>query len=99
MPGPKLCRKAYDLLHRRVLEPDGWRRQVCGSSENLQVHHVKFRSKLGDDEPSNLIGLCALSNVSNTGLLGAPGPAGHTLTKSAATIRAGVGRGPLRKFE
>jgi len=46
------------LLHRRVLERGGWRCQICGSSENLQVHHLKFRSMLGDDELSNLISLC-----------------------------------------
>jgi 5-methylcytosine-specific restriction endonuclease McrA len=27
--------------------------------QNLQVHHLKFRSQSGDDEEQNLITLCA----------------------------------------
>src|SRR6266853_6378477 len=46
-------------LRRRVLERDGWRCQICGSSADLQVHHQQFRSKLGDDALDNLISLCA----------------------------------------
>jgi DNA-directed RNA polymerase subunit M/transcription elongation factor TFIIS len=54
----KLAPAEYDALRRRVLERDGWRCQVCGSSK-LQVHHLQRRSKLGDDEPDNLIVVCA----------------------------------------
>ncbi len=55
----KLGREEYDELRRRVLERDSWRCQNCGSSINLQIHHLKARSKCGDDELSNLISLCA----------------------------------------
>jgi len=51
----KLC----DQLRKQVLRRDGWRCQVCGSRQNLQVHHKQFRSHLGDDDDSNLITLCA----------------------------------------
>jgi hypothetical protein len=34
-PGLQLDSKAYALLKNRVLEPDGWTRQNCGSVENL----------------------------------------------------------------
>ncbi len=55
----KLGLEGYDELRRRVLERDGWRCQNCGSSINLQIHHMKARSKCGDDAVSNLIALCA----------------------------------------
>ena len=46
------------MLRRVVLERDGWRCQQCGSFRNLDVHHVKRRSALGDDAETNLITLC-----------------------------------------
>ena len=48
----------YRRLHESVLERDGWRCQTCGSLNNLQVHHLRSRSKLGDDAEQNLITLC-----------------------------------------
>ncbi len=41
-----------------VLSRDSWRCQNCGTAENLQVHHIKSRSKLGHDSLENLITLC-----------------------------------------
>jgi 5-methylcytosine-specific restriction endonuclease McrA len=58
-PRLRLDSKSYSDLHRQVLERDGWRCQVCGSMQNLQVHHLKFRSQSGGDEEQNLITLCA----------------------------------------
>ena len=58
-PRLRLAREEYDVLRRRVLERDGWRCQKCGSSSDLQVHHLRYRSKRGNDEPDNLIALCA----------------------------------------
>jgi 5-methylcytosine-specific restriction endonuclease McrA len=57
---PRLRRDAnsYHELQRQVLERDGWRCQVCGSMQNLQVHHLKFRSHSGGDTEQNLITLC-----------------------------------------
>ena len=52
-------RTSYRELHRQVLERDGWRCQICGTMQNLQVHHLKFRSQSGSDEEQNLITLCA----------------------------------------
>jgi 5-methylcytosine-specific restriction endonuclease McrA len=49
----------YRLLREQVLERDGWRCQICGSFKNLQAHHTKSRSKLGNDSELNLITLCA----------------------------------------
>jgi 5-methylcytosine-specific restriction endonuclease McrA len=57
-PRLKLSTEEYNLLRQRVLERDGWRCQYCGSSIDLQVHHLAKRSKLGDDALDNLITLC-----------------------------------------
>ena len=48
----------YARLRREVLERDGWRCQKCGSSQSLDVHHMKRRGALGDDAEANLITLC-----------------------------------------
>ena len=49
----------YHALRKEVLERDGWRCQLCGALQILQVHHKQFRSRLGDDTAENLITLCA----------------------------------------
>jgi 5-methylcytosine-specific restriction endonuclease McrA len=54
----KLSVEDYKLLRHRVLERDGCRCQHCGSSKDLQIHHLAKRSKLGDDTLDNLITLC-----------------------------------------
>ena len=58
-PRLKLDPTTYKELRDQVLARDGWRCQHCGSSRNLQVHHLRARNKLGDDAPENLITLCA----------------------------------------
>ncbi len=58
-PRLRLDSTSYGELQRQVLERDGWRCQVCGSMQHLQVHHQKFRSQSGGDEEQNLITLCA----------------------------------------
>lgn len=50
---------SYRQLCLEVLQRDGWRCQLCGRLENLQVHHQEFRSRSGDDFEQNLITLCA----------------------------------------
>ena len=54
----KLDPEAYAQLCRQVLERDSWRCQNCGRASQLQVHHLRFRSALGDDDIENLITLC-----------------------------------------
>lgn len=58
-PRWRLDPEHYQALCKQVLERDGWRCQWCGSLRNLQVHHRRFRSRLGDDTTENLITLCA----------------------------------------
>jgi 5-methylcytosine-specific restriction endonuclease McrA len=49
----------YQDLHRRVLNRDGWRCQLCGSRAELQVHHMHSRAQLGADVEDNLFTVCA----------------------------------------
>ena len=57
-PRLRLDPEAYRSLHQSVLERDRWRCQFCGSLIELEVHHMEFRSRLGDDVEQNLITLC-----------------------------------------
>jgi 5-methylcytosine-specific restriction endonuclease McrA len=57
-PRLRLAPDSYRKLSRRVLAHDGWRCQRCGTSQNLEVHHVQPRSLLGGDTMENLISLC-----------------------------------------
>ncbi|HWO36781.1 MAG TPA: HNH endonuclease [Candidatus Acidoferrum sp.] len=50
---------SYRGLCQRVLQRDGWRCQRCGSSQDLQVHHMQPRGMLGGDVEENLITLCS----------------------------------------
>jgi 5-methylcytosine-specific restriction endonuclease McrA len=59
-PRLRLDPKLYEQLRKQVLRRDGWQCQVCGSRQNLQVHHKQLRSQRGDDDDSNLITLCAV---------------------------------------
>jgi len=63
-PREKLSLEKYELLRKQVLQRDGWRCQGCGASQNLQVHHLIRRSKLGADALDNLITLCATCHQS-----------------------------------
>ncbi|HYB76754.1 MAG TPA: HNH endonuclease [Candidatus Bathyarchaeia archaeon] len=58
-PRLRLDADAYQMLCRQVLERDNWRCQACGGMSNLEVHHIDFRSRGGDDSEENLITLCA----------------------------------------
>jgi 5-methylcytosine-specific restriction endonuclease McrA len=58
-PRLRLSSDKYKKLCQLVLARDAWRCQICGSSENLQVHHLRPRSKLGNDSIQNLITLCS----------------------------------------
>jgi 5-methylcytosine-specific restriction endonuclease McrA len=55
----RLDPEAYVKLTKQVLARDGWRCQNCGASDQLQIHHLNWRSRLGVDCIENLITLCA----------------------------------------
>ena len=57
-PRLRLDSESYRQLHREVLHRDGWRCQMCGSMQNLQVHHQQLRSHSGSDQEQNLVTLC-----------------------------------------
>jgi 5-methylcytosine-specific restriction endonuclease McrA len=50
---------AHQQLRLRVLQRDGWRCQTCGAMANLEVHHLQFRSRQGENCEENLITLCS----------------------------------------
>ena len=58
-PRLRLDPRSYKELCQRVMARDNWTCQVCGSKNNLQVHHQQMRSQQGPDDESNLITLCA----------------------------------------
>jgi len=58
-PRLRLDPESYRQLHHRILKRDAWRCQLCGTSRNLQVHHIQPRSLLGHDVEENLTTLCA----------------------------------------
>jgi 5-methylcytosine-specific restriction endonuclease McrA len=58
-PRLRLDQPSYKQLRESALKRDGWRCQHCGSMHDLQVHHIRRRSSLGDDAEENLITLCA----------------------------------------
>ena len=58
-PRLRLDPELYEQLRKQVLRRDGWRCQICGSRQNLQVHHKQLRSQQGSDDDLNLITLCA----------------------------------------
>jgi 5-methylcytosine-specific restriction endonuclease McrA len=58
-PRLRLDPELYEQLREQVLRRDGWQCQICGSRQNLQVHHKQLRSQQGDDDDFNLITVCA----------------------------------------
>ena len=58
-PRLRLNPGSYRELRIEVLKRDGWRCQYCGRSDRLEVHHIRSRSRLGDDIGENLITLCS----------------------------------------
>jgi len=58
-PLQRLDPELYEQLRKQILRRDGWQCQICGSRQNLQIHHKQLRSQQGSDDDSNLITLCA----------------------------------------
>jgi len=58
-PPLRLDPEKYDELRLQVLKRDKWNCQDCGALRDLEVHHIKPRSQLGDDREGNLITLCS----------------------------------------
>lgn len=57
-PRIRAAASAYARLRKEILARDNWRCQICGCLNNLDVHHLRRRSALGDDSEANLITLC-----------------------------------------
>ena len=57
-PRLRLETEEYRPLRLQILERDGWRCQVCGDRQQLDIHHIIPRSRGGSDSQDNLITLC-----------------------------------------
>jgi hypothetical protein len=56
--------KARSTAHRRVLDRDRGCCQVPGCSRPaVHAHHILHRAQGGDDDPRNLVGLCAVHHL------------------------------------
>ena len=57
-PRLRLDRDSDQRLCQQVLQRDSWRCQRCGSTQDLQVHHIQLRSlpqrsSIGESAPKN----------------------------------------------
>jgi len=57
-PKRRLSPKKYKELCNQVLDRDKWKCIICGSRNNLTVHHIQYRSQLGVDALDNLCTVC-----------------------------------------
>lgn len=55
VPGRRLPGTCRDRVRKR----DDGRCRWCGTDQNVQIHHVRYRSQGGPDTPKNLISICA----------------------------------------
>ena len=47
-------------VRKAIYKREGYECAVCGSTRQLEIHHVIKRSRGGSDAPSNLVCLCHL---------------------------------------
>jgi len=50
--------QAHKMSVYLVLARDGYSCQLCGTHRGLEVHHIHYRSRGGDDSECNLVTLC-----------------------------------------
>lgn len=50
--------KAWRAVRAAVLERDGRKCRVCKTADGVDVHHIRFRSRGGDDSTANCAALC-----------------------------------------
>ncbi len=55
----RLPPEEYKIVCRTVLFRDQWKCRNCGMRNDLQCHHIIFRSEMGEDVTWNLITLCS----------------------------------------
>ena len=54
----------YEVIVARVLARDGSTCQLCGARRNLEAHHIRYRSRGGEDTEANLVTLCHACHAS-----------------------------------
>jgi RNA-directed DNA polymerase len=55
--------RAWLLVRKVVLERDRYRCRCCATPDKVDVHHIRFRSRGGDDVPQNLAVLCRVCHA------------------------------------
>lgn len=55
--------RAWQTARRAVLVRDGRQCRVCGSTQDVDVHHIRFRSVGGGIDSSNLATICRLHHA------------------------------------
>lgn len=48
----------WRLIRREVLDRDGYRCRCCGTRDQVDVHHIRFRSVGGGDSLRNCAAFC-----------------------------------------
>jgi RNA-directed DNA polymerase len=61
-----LANQDWDEARHRILERDGYRCTQCGSTDNLDVHHLQARKDGGGQEDDNLVTLCENCHTKTT---------------------------------
>ena len=84
----------------KILKRDGWRCRApgCKSRRNLEVHHIRYRSRGGSDAAENRITLCAVHHrrIVHEGYARVTGQAPHALSW---VLGIGKVRAPLMRLE
>lgn len=55
--------KLWELIKRLVRKRDGGRCVACGSRQDVDVHHIRFRSTGGKDSTENCALLCRVCHA------------------------------------
>lgn len=55
--------KAWVQVRRDVLTRDGHRCRACSSRQDVDVHHIRFRSAGGSDTAKNLAAICRICHA------------------------------------
>jgi len=55
--------KQWQRTRQAVLVRDGYKCRVCKTKENVDVHHIRFRSLGGEDSTSNCAAICRVCHA------------------------------------
>lgn len=82
-------------VRAQVRRRDHERCRMCGTSDNLQVHHITYRSQGGSDDPTNLITLCVYHHNNGSGSVHDNKRRWQPVCRAYVWVRYVEGRAPL----